>query len=100
MPILGSIPVLGNLFRSRRTEKIKTNLMVFIKPKILLDGIGSMEVTGEKYNYIRQLQRRDGKVPLMRDAVSPSLPPLEDQVRQMPPTTPPPDIMQEDSGGE
>lgn len=100
VPILGSIPVLGNLFRSRRTEKIKTNLMVFIKPKILLDGLGSLEVTGEKYNYLRQLQQRDGAVPLMRDATSPTLPPLEEQLQQRPPLTPPPDIMQEESGGE
>lgn len=100
VPVLGRIPLLGNLFRSRKTEKIKTNLMVFIKPKIILDGIGSLEVTGQKYNYLRNLQQRDGAVPLMRDATVPRLPPLEDQVRQSVPATKPPDIMQEDSGGE
>ena len=31
VPVLGSIPVLGALFRSQKTEKIKTNLMIFIR---------------------------------------------------------------------
>jgi len=38
VPVLGSIPILGNLFRSRKTELVKTNLMVFIRPKILRDA--------------------------------------------------------------
>ena len=37
VPILGDIPLLGNLFRSRKTEKVKTNLMIFIRPTILRD---------------------------------------------------------------
>jgi general secretion pathway protein D len=37
VPILGNIPLLGNLFRSRKTEKVKTNLMIFIRPTILRD---------------------------------------------------------------
>lgn len=108
VPVLGRIPLLGNLFRSRRTEKIKTNLMVFIKPRIILDGLGSLEVTGQKYNYLRNLQQRDGAVPLMRDATVPMLPPLENQVPGNTPggtpgNTPgstPPAIMEEDAGGE
>ena len=100
VPVLGSIPIIGNLFRSRTSEKIKTNLMVFIKPKILLDGIGSMQVTGEKYNYLRNLQQGDRQVPLLRDATRPTLPPLDEQVRDTAPIQPPADIMQEDNGGE
>ncbi len=35
VPLLGDIPVLGNLFRNRTTEKAKTNLLVFITPYII-----------------------------------------------------------------
>ncbi len=35
VPILGSIPGIGALFRSRKTDKVKTNLLVFIRTTIL-----------------------------------------------------------------
>ena len=38
VPVLGSIPFIGNLFRSRKTDKVKTKLYVFIRPKILRDA--------------------------------------------------------------
>lgn len=101
VPILGSIPVLGNLFRSRRTEKLKTNLMVFIKPRILRDGISTLDETNEKYNYLRDLQQGNSKkVPLIRDARRPVLPPFEDMVDQKPEAVLPENIMQEPQGGE
>ncbi len=37
VPLLGSIPLLGALFRSTSTQKVKTNLMFFIRPTILRD---------------------------------------------------------------
>ena len=102
VPVLGRIPLIGNLFRSRSTEKVKTNLMVFIKPRILLDGTGALRETGQKYNYLRNLQQGDGRVPLMRDASRPMLPELEDQVRETGrgPAPPPQNIMQEGDDGE
>ncbi|MGI9343969.1 MAG: type II secretion system secretin GspD [Gammaproteobacteria bacterium] len=56
VPILGSIPVLGALFRSSSAQKIKTNLMFFIKPTILSDDRQIALETGAKYNLIRDLQ--------------------------------------------
>ena len=35
VPGLGSIPLLGNLFKVRSSQKTKTNLLVFIRPKII-----------------------------------------------------------------
>lgn len=35
VPILGDIPVIGNLFKSKNKTKRKKNLMIFITPKIL-----------------------------------------------------------------
>ena len=79
VPLLGRLPGLGALFRSRSTELKKTNLMVFIRPTILRDGVQAAFETGAKYRYIRDLQLEQGKghVPLMRDEFRPTLPALE-----------------------
>ncbi len=83
VPILGSVPLLGALFRSRSTEKLKTNLMVFIRPTILRDGVQARFQTDSKYNYIRDLQlEQSTKDPaLMRGEERPLLPPLEEYRR-------------------
>ncbi|HUO82419.1 MAG TPA: type II secretion system secretin GspD [Gammaproteobacteria bacterium] len=85
VPGLGRIPIVGNLFRSRSTSKMKTNLMVFIRPKILRDGTQSALETNAKYNYIREQQglRREDDVQLMPKAKRPLLPPIE-EVSQSP----------------
>ena len=49
VPGLGRIPGLGWLFRARKTEREKTNLMVFIRPTILHDEADARFQTGEKY---------------------------------------------------
>lgn len=56
VPLLGSIPLLGALFRSTSTTKIKTNLMFFIKPTILRNDVQAAFETNAKYNYIREIQ--------------------------------------------
>lgn len=55
-PVLGDIPGLGALFRGTNKAKTKTNLMVFIRPKIVGDAAGARAVTGPKYEYIRGQQ--------------------------------------------
>jgi len=79
VPYLGSIPILGNLFRSRKTEMVKTNLMVFIRPKILRDAEQTFAETNQKYNYIRQIQMgsQGEAVALMPGETRPMLPPLD-----------------------
>ena len=79
VPILGSIPLLGALFRHRSVDKVKTNTMVFIRPTILRDGTQAAIATNAKYNYVRNLQMGDGSsnVPQMRNAERPVIPPLE-----------------------
>jgi len=56
VPVLGNIPLFGNLFKSKKTSKVKTNLMVFIRPKILDTTEQASFETNKKYNYIRNLQ--------------------------------------------
>ena len=77
VPLLGDIPVLGQLFRYKKTSKQKRNLMVFIHPRILRDLKLANTYTGEKYNYLRQkqLQRKRDHDDLMIDQL-PVLPEL------------------------
>jgi general secretion pathway protein D len=77
VPFLGSIPIIGELFKTRSIDKVKTNLMVFIRPRILRDGVDAMIETNAKYNYIRDQQLGKDKVPLMPGERQPTLPALE-----------------------
>ena len=78
VPGLGRIPILGNLFRVRNTKKSKSNLMIFIRPRVLRTAEQAAIETNSKYNYMRnrQLERNEGKVNLMPGAQQPALPPL------------------------
>lgn len=78
VPGLGRIPGLGWLFKARRTERAKTNLMVFIRPTILHDPAAAAAYTRGRYDDIRgvQTQLAEKPVPLMRDAEQPVLPPF------------------------
>lgn len=76
VPLLGSVPVLGALFRADSTTKKKQNLMVFLRPAIIRDAATHTVVSGEKYNYFRalQLDLRQNGVNLMDDSETPVLP--------------------------
>ncbi|MGA2654885.1 MAG: type II secretion system secretin GspD [Gammaproteobacteria bacterium] len=59
VPYLGDLPLIGNFFRAQNTTTSKTNLMIFIRPTILRDATESLEVTGAKYNWMRNQQILD-----------------------------------------
>jgi len=82
VPFLGSIPLLGELFKTRKVNKTRTNLLFFVRPRILRDGVDAAIETNAKYNYIRKQQEEafGGKVPLMPTERQPTLPPLEQLV--------------------
>ena len=79
VPLLGDIPLLGNLFKSRSTDVTKTNLMVFIHPVILRDSSVASHYTNNKYNYIRALQMSEDAdgVDLMPGKQHPVLPDID-----------------------
>lgn len=52
VPVLGSIPILGRLFSSKQESVVQRNLMVFIRPKILMDSSQTSDISLEKYNFI------------------------------------------------
>ena len=66
VPLLGSIPLIGKLFQSTSKSKVKKNLMVFIRPKILVDSESVNSLSSEKYNFIRAEQLlKEGSSPIL-----------------------------------
>lgn len=50
VPILGDIPLIGWLFKSKTSTKEKTNLVVFITPKIVRNPADGAKIVDEKIN--------------------------------------------------
>ena len=84
VPVLGSIPVIGRLFRSEKVQLQKTNLMLFIRPTILRDSVATAYETNEKYRLIREMQLSDAQDRglYFRDVNRPVLPELEQPVQR------------------
>ncbi|MCW2364431.1 MULTISPECIES: type II secretion system secretin GspD [Sphingobium] len=80
IPLLGDIPLIGELFKSRSRAKAKTNLMVFIRPTILGSRADARKMTAQRYGYIR------GQQMLANPDVEPS---IDQLVREYLGTTPP-----------
>ncbi|MBL8300075.1 MAG: type II secretion system secretin GspD [Rhodanobacteraceae bacterium] len=80
VPGLGSIPLLGNLFKYRSNKVSKRDLMIFLHPKILRDAATEAAVSSEKYNYIRteQLQMRSNREALTPQNKQPVVPEMHD----------------------
>jgi general secretion pathway protein D len=71
VPILGDLPIVGNLFRSRGRSRARTNLMVFIRPTILRTADDAQEVSARRYNYMRgqQLSATPNREPTLDELV-------------------------------
>ncbi len=58
VPVLGDIPIIGNLFRSRGRARGRTNLMVFIRPTIMRSAADAREMSARRYDFAREHQLR------------------------------------------
>ena len=76
VPLLGDIPMVGELFKSTSTSKSKRNLMVFIRPMILRDPVTYTGISSNKYSMFRaeQLDRASKGLPLQPELNKPVLP--------------------------
>lgn len=54
VPILGDMPVVGALFRSKGKSRVRTNLMVFLRPTILRNGRDAKTATDKRLEQIRR----------------------------------------------
>jgi len=58
VPVLGSIPLLGRLFRYNKTTKLKRTLMVFIHPVIISNPAQGHMISQSKYTYLQEQQKQ------------------------------------------
>jgi general secretion pathway protein D len=56
VPLLGDIPLLGWLFKTKSTVNQRTNLFVFITPRIIQNPEDASKVEKEKMEYMRIIQ--------------------------------------------
>lgn len=78
VPLLGDIPLIKNLFRTKKRTRTKRNLMIFIHPQILKDNLQQEAISKERYEEIRQ-QQLDKVSPEKFRRGEPLLPELDDQ---------------------
>ncbi len=86
VPGLGSIPVIGNLFKNTGRSRVKTNLMVFLRPVIMRDQKSADELTLDRYEYIRALQQAGQPQPkfALPDTGAPVMPGADDKKPGLP----------------
>jgi general secretion pathway protein D len=63
VPIAGDIPVVGQLFRYDARHRVKTNLMIFLRPVVLRNAADGRSLTSERYDYLRGQQEMQGMPP-------------------------------------
>ena len=57
VPLMGDLPLVGNLFRSENRQRRKTNLMVFLRPTVMRDAASSEALAIDRYEVIRAQQK-------------------------------------------
>jgi len=80
VPALGDLPLLGGLFRYDARKRVKTNLLVFLRPVVLRDANAAHGLSSDRYEFIRQLQG-DSRLP--KHLLLPQFPPSD--LAPMPP---------------
>lgn len=60
IPFLSSIPVLGELFKSRARTKSRTNLMIFIRPTVVSSKEDAQALSGRRMDQVRLDMRARG----------------------------------------
>lgn len=65
VPVLGSIPLFGLLFRNKQDITEKQNLMLFLKPTIIRTGDDASSVTLDKYSTLKAIHGRQHESPLL-----------------------------------
>jgi len=83
VPLLGDIPLIRNLFRTKKRTRVKRNLMIFIHPQIMHTDAHQEAISRQRYDDIRKQQLKEIKPETFRRG-EPELPPLKDQVIDQP----------------
>lgn len=84
VPLLGDIPGLGFLFSSNRENKVKRNLLVFLRPTIVRDSGVLDSITQQKYQHIwRQKMQQENRDEAGRPAAYPPIGSLFDHTHSL-----------------
>ena len=80
VPGLSSIPLIGNLFQYKTRSRVKTNLMVFLRPTIVRSNEQSVSLAGDRYDFIRKegVSTQPEPATVFLNTGTPQLPPLQD----------------------
>ena len=57
VPLLGDLPLLGNLFKNETRSRTKTNLMVFLRPIVVRDTDTNDTLASDRYDMMRVQQQ-------------------------------------------
>ncbi|MDC8771545.1 type II secretion system secretin GspD [Roseateles albus] len=78
VPGLGNLPLVGALFKSENRKRVKTNLMVFLRPVVMRDQQTADQMTLDRYESIRAVQQKSQPAPsfVLPDTGVPVLPAL------------------------
>ena len=56
VPLLGDVPLFGNLFKTESRGRKKTNLMVFLRPVVVRDAAATEKLSLDRYDLMRASQ--------------------------------------------
>jgi len=79
VPILGDIPLLGWLFKSRRTEREKTNLFVFLTPHVIDNKADAQKIYNRKKEKIGEVKKGSIKMYKTDNNKNTSISPQDDE---------------------
>ena len=63
VPVLGDLPLIGQLFRFETRRQQKTNLMVFLRPYIVREDADARGLTVDRYDVMRRFQEATTPAP-------------------------------------
>jgi general secretion pathway protein D len=77
VPVLGDIPLIGQLFRFETRRQQKTNLMVFLRPYIVREDADARGLTVDRYDAMRRMQEvtTPAPSPVLPEIKAPVAPP-------------------------
>ena len=84
VPLLGDIPIVGQLFKHRSRSRDKTNLMVFIRPTIVRSTADAQAMSAGRWDYMR------GRLPVMGERETALDELVREYLRTAPPVMPAP----------
>ena len=78
VPVLGDVPIIGNLFKTQNRSLNKTNLMVFLRPVIVRDAADTENYSLDRYELMRSAQQGNQPQPssVLQINQAPVMPPV------------------------